>query len=219
MYAGVDEAGRGPVLGPLVVAGVLGSPDDLPEGVADSKTLSPDRREQLASDLRGRDGLSIVRRSITAARINDRMAGGATLDTIETEAFASVIDELGADEAVTDVVGSDADAFGRRLTERLDDGVRVEARPGADAEDPMVGAASIVAKVHRDAALDRIAEEVGEPVGSGYPSDPTTRRFLEDWRQGSPEPPPFARRAWSTLTSLGFGGRRLDDFDDGGSPT
>lgn len=216
MHVGVDEAGRGPVLGPLVVAGVLGDPADVPSGVTDSKQLAPERRRTLADRIRSTGSLTCQVRAIEAPDLNERMASGETLDRIETKAFRAIIQSLDADRAVVDPVGSDPAAFEATLASDLD-GCTVEARVAADAEDLLVGAASILAKVARDAAIEEIAESVGTPVGSGYPSDPTTRGFLTDWRKRSADPPPFARTAWSTMETLGFGSRRLDDYDAGGS--
>lgn len=217
MYAGVDEAGRGPVLGPLVVAGVLGAPDALPEGIADSKTLTPSRRARLAASIERAPELTVTRSVVSASEINRRMADGQTLDTIETHAFAEVLSVLGADAAVVDTVGADADTFGARLSERLEGACEVTARPRADETDALVGAASILAKVERDDRIRAIADEIGQDIGSGYPSDPTTRAFLTTWRKEHNQPPPFARDAWSTLEKLGFGSRTLTDFTTGGS--
>jgi ribonuclease HII len=216
MRAGVDEAGRGPVLGPLVVAGVRGPADAVPEDVDDSKALDADTRARLADAVRARDELRVAVRRVDAAEINERMADGATMNTLEAAAFADVLDELGAGRALVDAVGTDAAAFAADLEERLAPAdVRVEARKRADATDPLVGAASIVAKRARDRRVDALAEEVGEPIGSGYPSDPTTRAFLEAWRRDHRKPPAFARRAWSTLDDLGFGTRSLSEFTGG----
>lgn len=216
MHAGVDEAGRGPVLGPLAVAAVRGPPSAVPDDVADSKTLAEATRERLAARIDEHPDLDVAVRLVPAREINERMADGLTLNDLETSAFADVLDKLGAERAVVDTVGADADAFGQALADRLD-GTTVEARAGADAEDPLVGAASVVAKVRRDARVAALAETVDADIGSGYPSDPTTRAFLSAWREDQATPPPFARRAWSTLEDLGFGTRKLSDYP-GGSP-
>lgn len=209
-YAGVDEAGRGPVLGPLVVAGVAGRRDAVPDTVADSKTLAPARREALADQIH-ESPLAVATRTLAAEQLNDLMGEGRTLDHIETQAFAAVLDELSPERVLVDPVGTDPDAFADRLTETVVADCSIRAEVEADARDPMVGAASIVAKVRRDAAIDRIREELGTDVGSGYPSDPVTRSFLEDWREQTPHPPPYARTAWSTLDEIGFGQRRLGE--------
>lgn len=216
MYAGVDEAGRGPVIGPLVVAGVAGPTETVPDGVGDSKQLPPDRRKRLEARIREAKALNVAVVEIPAAHLNDRMQQGQTLDAIETDAFACVLSELAPSRAVVDTVGSDPDAFAQTLARAVEGEIDVEARSRADETDPLVGAASIVAKVARDTAVDAIETEIGEPVGSGYPSDPTTQAFLEDWRSRTPDPPPHTRTAWSTMTRLGFGVTTLADFDPNG---
>lgn len=217
MHAGVDEAGRGPVLGPLVVAGVLADPDTLPDGIADSKRLTAEARERLAERLQAAPDVQIARVTVTAPELNRRMDEGQTLDTIEARAFLDALDALDPPRAVVDTVGQDADGFGARLTEAYPGECRIEARREADVSDPVVGAASILAKVERDARVARLADEVGEPIGSGYPSDPATRSFLEAWRERRTQPPPFARTSWATLERLGFGTRKITEFDEGGS--
>jgi ribonuclease HII len=212
VYAGVDEAGRGPVLGPLVVAGVLADPQQLPDGVDDSKNLAPGKRRTLLETIEA--DATVTVRSIPTDELNERMSNGQSLDEIEIDAFAHVLEQLDPDEAITDAVGSDPDALGDTLTDRA--GVPVRAGTEADARDPVVGAASIVAKVHRDRAMDEIAEELGIDVGSGYPSDPTTRAFLADRREASRQIPPHTRSAWSTIKDMGFGQPRLDEYDNGG---
>lgn len=218
MYAGVDEAGRGPVLGPLVVAGVHGDPGALPDGVTDSKQLSPERRRELAGRIEAQQAVRVHRVRFDAPTLNERMGAGESLDAIETEGFATVLAALGTPQAIVDPVGSDAGGFAERLARALD-GCEVQARPKADKHDPMVGAASILAKVERDRAIDELARSVGEEIGSGYPSDPRTRRFLTRWREENRDPPPFARREWATLRSIGFGVHRLDEFDAEGGTT
>jgi len=215
MRAGVDEAGRGPVLGPLVVAGVAGPPRAVPAGVDDSKRLSPGLRARLAREIRGSTALGSVALVIDADELNRRMRAGENLNRIELHAFCQVIERLGAASAVVDALGSRPERLGAELTRRL--GVPVEARVGADRSDPLVSAASILAKVERDEAIVRIADELGADVGSGYPSDPRTRAFLRAWRAKHDEPPPHARTAWSTIEDLGFGRTTLDAFVAGGA--
>lgn len=218
MRAGADEAGRGPVLGPLVVAGIRAPPDAVPEGVDDSKALSARRRGRLAETLWAHPDVGVATRVVPAPELNERMDAGESLDEIEIDAFATVLTDLEARDALVDAVGADTDAFEQSLADRVPALDTVQARTSADAEDPLVGAASIVAKVLRDRRIDEIAERVGHEIGSGYPSDPTTRAFLEDWRTAHERPPAFARHAWSTLDDLGFGTRRIDAYAPGGSP-
>jgi ribonuclease HII len=218
MYAGVDEAGRGPVLGPLVVAGVAGDPDQVPDGVDDSKQLTAETRNQLASSIED-SPLTVAVCSIPADELNERMDEGENLNRIEAAAFAEVLRELETDDALLDQVGPDGEAFADEVADQVAGECAIEARVAADEDDAIVGAASIVAKVERDRAVAAIAEELDADVGSGYAHDERTRAFLEDWRETSIHPPPYTRHAWSTLDTIGFGQARLgEDPEAAASP-
>jgi ribonuclease HII len=208
MRVGVDEAGKGPVLGPMVVAAVRADPASLPAGIDDSKRLSAARRETLAGRLRRRAGVTVGVARIPVSRIDDPTTDMNSLTLAgHAEAVASVA--VDCDDVVADAGDVDADRFARRLRDAVagDEGaldVSVRAEHGADGTYPSVAAASVVAKVERDAAIDGIAHDldaVGE-VGSGYPSDPTTRAFLAEWVRERGELPDCARRSWSTCEDL-----------------
>ncbi|GAB3689796.1 ribonuclease HII [Salinarchaeum chitinilyticum] len=215
MRVGIDEAGKGPVLGPMVAAAVgVPDPDVLPDGVADSKRLAPERREALDAAIRDDDQIAVGVAAIEVERIDDPETdmNGLTV-TGHADATAAI---LSADPSTAaDEIGVLADAcdtsearFARRLSGAIDDAIAssevgghdldVEARHGADDEDPIVAAASIVAKVERDARVAEIADAVGTDVGSGYPSDPTTRSFLERYVREHQRLPECARRSWQT---------------------
>ncbi|MXV63487.1 ribonuclease HII [Natronorubrum sp. JWXQ-INN-674] len=215
MPFGVDEAGKGPAFGSMFAAAVYcEEPAVLPDGIADSKRLTPDRREELASTLRRDDRIRVGLAEITTARIDDpetdmnSLAVAAHAEAIEgaLEDLEPEALETGSISGLCDACDTDADRFARRVSEacsaasgledrkeRLD----LEARHGADDDSQLVGAASIVAKVERDAHVADIAEEYG-PIGSGYPSDPNTRAFLESYVAEHGALPPFARESWST---------------------
>jgi ribonuclease HII len=120
-----------------------------------------------------------------------------------------VADGGGAEYSVLADAGDTSESrFARRLADAIQDGggvtgdeVSVDARHGADDEDPVVAAASIVAKVERDARVEAIADEYGD-VGSGYPSDPTTTDFLETYVREEGELPDCARASWSTCDDV-----------------
>lgn len=211
MYAGIDEAGRGPVLGPLVVACIHGDPQGLPDGVGDSKTLTPAKRASLHGALTSDPRFTIATRTLPASAINQAHRQGRTLDELEEDAFARLLTSTQARRAIVDTVGSNPAAFQRRLTQRVPS-CEVTAKKKADETDPLVGAASIVAKHERDARMQAIEDDAGEPLGSGYPHDATTRAFLETWRERSPKPPAFAREAWSTLQDMGFNNHTLTEY-------
>jgi ribonuclease HII len=215
MYVGADEAGKGPVLGPMVTAAVRADPDDLPDGVDDSKRLSSSRRESLASEIRARPAVSVGVVRVGTDRIDDPATdmNGLTVAG-QAEAVAAVAAD--GDRVVVDAGDVDEARFGRRVREAVGEAgiaVDVESRHGADESDAVVGAASIVAKVDRDAAVAELAAEYGA-VGSGYPSDPTTREFLREYVAETGDLPPCARRSWQTCADLLAAADQsaLDDF-------
>ena len=215
MQFGVDEAGKGPVFGSMFAAGVaLEDPAILPDGIADSKRLAPERREELATIIREDDRIRVGVAEITTARIDDPETDMNSLAVAaHAEAIDGALEGLESDalesESITglcDACDTDADRFARRVSEACaagssletsTDTLEVDARHGADDDSRLVGAASIIAKVERDAHVAAIAEEYG-PVGSGYPSDPNTREFLESYVDEHAALPPFARESWST---------------------
>jgi ribonuclease HII len=215
MYVGADEAGKGPVLGPMVAAAVRADPADLPSGIDDSKRLTPARRESLAGALRADSAVAVGVVRIGTDRIDDPATdmNGLTVAG-QAEAVAAVAAD--GDRAVVDAGDVDEARFGRRVREAVADAgiaVEVDSRHGADESDPVVGAASIVAKVERDAAVADLAERYGE-VGSGYPSDPTTRDFLRAYVADTGDLPGCARRSWQTCDDVlrAADQSALDDF-------
>ena len=206
MYVGADEAGKGPVLGPMVTAAVRADPDDLPDAVDDSKRLSPSRRESLASEIRECPAVSVGVVRVGTERIDDPATdmNGLTVAG-QAEAVAAVADD--GDRVVVDAGDVDEARFGRRVREAVAEAgiaVEVESHHGADESDAVVGAASIVAKVDRDAAVADLAEEYEAygAVGSGYPSDPTTREFLRSYVAATGDLPACARRSWQTCADV-----------------
>lgn len=215
MYVGADEAGKGPVLGPMVTAAVRADPDDLPDGVDDSKRLSSSRRESLAGEIRARPAVSVGIVRIGTDRIDDPATdmNGLTVAG-QAEAVAAVAAD--GDRVVVDAGDVDEARFGRRVREAVGEvgvAVDVESHHGADESDVVVGAASIVAKVDRDAAVAALTEEYGD-VGSGYPSDPTTREFLRTYVAETGDLPECARRSWQTCADVLAAADQsaLDDF-------
>lgn len=196
---GIDEAGRGCVLGPLVVAAYL--VDSAAEatlwevGAADSKTLTPERRTAIRADLEAL-GVAAVR-SIDPAAIDL-----GNLNRLEEDAIVDLVLQTRPQRIVVDALGhpSTLDATVERLRVRVEPEVRAAwvMEPKADANHAPVAAASIFAKTTRDRALDALKAEWGA-LGSGYPSDPVTRTWLEQWcRSGRPWPH-FVRTRWATI--------------------
>lgn len=216
MICGVDEAGRGPVLGPLVVAGVAVD-SDVPLrhlNVRDSKKLSPERRELLAPEIEKVSKYEVV--VIPASEI-DVMRAEMSLNDFEAELFARIIEKLHPDTAYVDAVDVDEIEFKRAVQKHLPFEVEIVSQHQADDLFPVVSAASILAKVRRDAEMRKIEEEFGQPTGSGYPSDPDTIAFLEKWIKEKGSLPPYTRTTWDTSRRLlaESRNRKLDEFGNG----
>ncbi|MGQ0797529.1 MAG: ribonuclease HII [Methanobacteriota archaeon] len=201
MICGVDEAGRGPVLGPLVIAGVAVDSDVAFRqlGVRDSKKLPPERREALAPEIErlGRCHLVVI-----PAEEIDATRAAMSLNDFEARIFAAVISELRPATAYVDAADVDEIEFKRAILRELDCDVEVVSQHEADDIFPVVGAASILAKVRRDAEMRALAAEIGQPLGSGYPHDPVTITFLERWIREKGSLPPHTRASWDTARRL-----------------
>lgn len=218
MRFGVDEAGKGPVLGSMFAAAVYGEQSDLPDGVGDSKTIAPATRETLAADIR--DVTTVGVAEIPVERIDSPETDMNTLTvSAHARALAELIDGI-SNEVVDEGIGGTLDAcdvdatrFETRVAARVPVDVRMTAAHGADESDTLVGAASIIAKVERDAHVERLGDEFGD-VGSGYPGDPTTREFLREYVAEHGDLPSCARTSWSTCADVLAAAEQfaLDDF-------
>lgn len=203
---GLDEAGRGSVLGPLVVGAFL-TPDLSDEqllgmGVKDSKLVKPAAREEIYAELRKRGKVLAFR---AEPALIDRYTFQGRLNELELEMMSRLVARLSPSEVYADACDPDADRFARRLKDMAVHrgwSGKVVARHKADRDLPVVGAASIVAKVTRDRAIARLQERSIKRLGSGYPSDPLTRDFLKRSMREGQGLPAFVRRSWSTLDTL-----------------
>jgi ribonuclease HII len=193
MRVGVDEAGKGPVLGSMFAAAVRADPAALPEGVGDSKGIPAQRRERLAAEIRAAADAVVVA-EVTVGRIDDPNTDMNEL-TVAAHAEALAGAAAADDEALVDAGDTNAVRFERRVESQSPPAVRAE--HGADESHAIVGAASIVAKSAREAHVADLAAEHGD-VGSGYPSDPTTRAFLRSYVDEHGSLPACARESWQT---------------------
>ncbi|MEM0349583.1 MAG: ribonuclease HII [Candidatus Caldarchaeum sp.] len=212
LLCGVDEAGRGCVVGPLVIAAVAAEHDELPIlkglGVADSKTLSPQRREEIFEKLREnfRLGYTVVtpRRVSSCLRVN----GGEGLNDLEYDVMAELVRRIAPRMVFVDSPDRDVRRARRRLLEKLDADMEVKCMVKGDRRHVLVAAASIVAKVVRDRRVAMLRRRLGD-FGSGYPSDPKTRKWLLE-NLGQAAIRPYIRIGWATLENLKQ--TRLDMF-------
>lgn len=200
MICGIDEAGRGPVLGDLVIAGLCCNPEEESVlrriGVKDSKVLTPRRREELFKTLTKEYTYEIV--SIPPSQI-DKLRLHSSLNEIEAVAFARIIDKLRPARAYIDCADVVPRNFKNAIEATLRHKCRLIIEHRADERYPVVAAGSVIAKVTRDAGIKRLSREYG-PMGSGYPSDPATREFLSRWLREHRSYPPFVRRSWKTAS-------------------
>jgi ribonuclease HII len=198
MRFGVDEAGKGPVLGSMFAAAVRCDPADLPDGVGDSKGIPDERRERLADQIWSVATVGVA--EIPPVRIDDPETD---MNTLTVAAHAEALAQGATDglSGLADAGDTNAVRFEQRVADRVDTDVDLTAKHRADEDDPVVGAASIVAKSAREAHVDALAAKYG-PIGSGYPSDPTTREFLERYVDEHRALPDCARQSWSTCDDV-----------------
>ena len=200
MICGVDEAGKGSVLGPLVVAGIgVSSEERLADlGVRDSKLLSPKERERLYPLIRKRCKVATV--TIDAQEI-DAIRTEMTMNACVARAHAQVIDKLSPACAYVDACDVNCFRYAEMVRSHLSSPCEIVSEHHADEKFMVVSAASIVAKVVRDREITKLAKKYGE-IGSGYPSDPVTIRWLTGYIGEHPSPPPIARRSWKTVSAI-----------------
>lgn len=212
---GVDEAGRGSLVGPLVIGAFCLGEDRIGElialGAKDSKALRPRARERVYAGL---DALGTHSDVVLVPKVVDQAVARGRLNLLEAEAFAQLIRELAPDVAYVDACDPNERRFGRTVARLAGYSFRVISRHHADRDNPVVGAASIVAKVRRDREVALLREELGEELGSGYPSDPKTIRFVRATLADAVTVPPWVRSSWTTMRKVKprRPTRTLDDF-------
>lgn len=202
MLVGIDEAGRGPVIGPLVVCGVAVSDDTLDEleslNLRDSKKYTRKKREELEEIILSLTECTIA--EISASEI-DFKRRQKTLNDIEVELFAEVLLKFPqATQIIVDACDVNPVRFGEKIC--ACSGVpSLVSEHKADDTYPIVSAASIIAKVQRDRRIDELREVYGD-FGSGYCADEKTLLFLREYIKEKGGLPPIARASWDTAKRL-----------------
>ena len=198
MICGIDEAGRGPVLGNLVVAGLLCREKDIEilksMGVRDSKQLDPKKRAILHAELTSKFEYHVV--EATPDEIDAQ-----NLNRLEAAKFADVINVLKPKTAYVDCADVSTDNFKKHISSKIDFNCSLVVEHKADERHHVVSAASIIAKVERDNHIESLKKEYGD-IGSGYPSDPQTIAFIERYVKKHSTFPHFARKKWKTLDRM-----------------
>ncbi|KYK27593.1 RNase HII [Thermoplasmatales archaeon SG8-52-1] len=218
MICGIDEAGKGPVIGPLVVAGLTLENDSkiIEYNVKDSKKITPKNRKILSKKII--EISSDYEVLVIPAKDIDDMRKVMTLNEIEVNAFTKIIKKLKPDICYVDSVDVNEKRFADNILSGLSIKPVIISKHKADDIYPIVSAASIIAKTRRDEEVEKISQilekKLNYPLGSGYPADPITQNFIKKWFEKYKKLPPYTRHSWKTVQNfLNMSNiRKLDDF-------
>ena len=206
VVCGVDEAGRGAVLGPLVIAGVSVREKDLPKlkklGVRDSKELTPKQRERMAESIE-KIAKDVVVLKVGPCRIDSYNRQGVNLNRVEAMKMTTVIDCLNAHKTYVDGPELNLGKFKRIMGKMLKFDTNLVVEHKADVNYPIVSAASIIAKVERDNEIEELRKKYGIE-GTGYPSDERTINWMKAYLKEHKKFPEegLVRHTWMTTKGL-----------------
>ncbi len=218
IICGIDEAGRGPVLGPLILCGVCFTKSDLDYlneiGAKDSKKLTPKKRKELAKLIKKNcHAYHII--VVSAQEIDQREEKRITLNRLEELKMAEIANKLKPNVLYLDAADVNEERFGESIGKLLDYDIKeIVSKHRADDLFPIVSAASIIAKDKRDAIIKELSQKYGD-LGSGYPSDERTTSFLRNWIKKNKKAPPFCRKSWETTKKMlneEVGNKKITDY-------
>ena len=206
---GIDDAGRGPVIGPMVLAGCLVDSETEKEfkrlGVRDSKQLTQKRREFLEEIIKekSKDFETVV---ITPAEIDASNKEGIKLNEVEALAAAKIINKLNSGpniegkkiKVIVDCPSVSIKSWQDFLKMHIKNlsNLEISCEHKADINHTSVSAASVLAKTQREKEMDKLKKEYGDEIGSGYGADPVTKKFLAK-HASSPKHTKLFRKTWS----------------------
>ncbi len=205
---GIDEAGRGAIIGPLVIAAVSLDKNVIKElktlGVKDSKKLTPEKREELSKLIEDK-ATDIFVIKIKACKIDKYRSMGINLDKIEAMHIAQLIEFAKGDKIYVDSLTSNPKKFKELIAsyltlKELKNNLIV--RNYLDESNTAVAAASIIAKVERDKEIKKLEKKYKMEIGVGYPHDPKTIKFIEHFIKQGLKLPDCIRRTWITTSLL-----------------
>ncbi len=210
LHAGIDEAGRGPVLGPLVIGLVVltsTQQQKLAElGVTDSKKLSAKKREELFTQIHSHSTHAQVQ-IVPATQIDTYLTSGTNLNMVEAIETAKLcttipLTILSQTKLMIDLPSKNKTQYLQSIATQWSNTKQlgaIDAEFKADLNHIAVGAASILAKVTRDNIIREIEAQIGIPIGSGYPSDPVTKAFIAAHAKDYPH---ICRNTWESIKRL-----------------
>jgi ribonuclease HII len=204
LIAGIDESGRGPVIGSLFMAGVLIEEKDSVKlkkiGAKDSKLVKAQDRIPLSKEI-----LKIAKNSkviqVTPKEIDDAVKSeDMNLNWLEAQKVAEVINHLKPDKAIIDCPSPNLEAYSDYIKRYLSNpNIKLIVEHKADSNFPSVGAASVLAKIAREKDVAAIEKKVGESIGSGYPANKVCQKFLKKNYKKYPE---IIRQSWASYKNI-----------------
>ena len=219
LRSGIDEAGRGSIIGPLVIASVTADKKTINKfsriGVKDSKKLSAKNREVFSKIIID-ESENVIISKLSEKRIdkavklrkkylknknfvtNNKIIG---VNELEARSMSKMINNLNSHSVYVDSCDVKPERFKERIENHMNSNMKIYSSHKADEKYVIVAAASIVAKYTRDKEIFRLGKKFGE-MGSGYPSDPLTRIFLQKWLKKNKTMPDFTRKSWKTWENL-----------------
>lgn len=209
-YIGIDEAGRGPIIGPMIFGGVLADEKQIKIlkelGVKDSKLLPHPKREFLSIQIK-KNVIAYTTLTVSPGEIDKSLAEKVNLNQLEAKKAAEMInlltkrvDEV---EIIVDCPSTNIPAWRDYLLQYIKhpEKIKLRCEHKADLNHTIVGAASILAKVVRENEVEKIQKNIDPDIGSGYPSDPTTVEFLKKHASKFIDSGIF-RKSWQTWKDL-----------------
>ena len=207
LICGIDENGRGAVIGPMVICGVIieeKKVDKLREiGVKDSKKLSKKEREELSEEIREIADQVVVLK-VPPSKIDGLRRKGINLNQIEIIKIAEIINFSNASVYYIDALTTKPKTFEKKIKELIKrkPKPKIVAQNHLDETNAVVSAASIIGKVERDKEIEKIKKREGVDFGVGYPHDQKTREFLKIILKKYGFYPEYVRKTWLTSKDI-----------------
>ncbi len=217
LLCGIDEAGRGPIIGPFVMCGVMVKEEDnqklLDIAVKDSKMLTAKQREFLYRKILNiAEGYELI--ILQPKDIDEAVDSkdGNNLNWMEAQTTAQIINKLKPDKAIIDCPSPNIPKYTEYLRNLLNNkNTTLMCAHHADRDHPTVSAASIIAKVTRDKEIEELKKKYNTDFGSGYIADPKTKEFFEkNWNKH----PELFRHSWQPYKDIknSQGQKKLGEF-------
>jgi ribonuclease HII len=201
LILGIDEAGRGPVIGPMVIAGYCIEEEKIELlkslGVKDSKKLTREQREKIYNEIiKLTDKYKYI---MIDPKTIDYYVYKNKLNYLEFENMIKIIKEIKPDKVIIDSPIVNTKKVVEYIKNNLKIDIEIIVENKADKNYPVVSAASIIAKVIRDREIDKIKEKTNIDFGSGYPSDERTIKAIKENYEILKD---YIRKSWMTIKKI-----------------